>query len=207
MSYYWLFLPHAFRAVFGGVILLKGLPKSHEVIECIQIRDIENATLETVQDDFALGVLAYIAKKGHELKYVCMVYTLLTFLCYMFDCLNFLLQFKNFGQESHNKAETILLIAAILHWFLTIAFFAWIGRLKFRLPAKLQLGIQQLLFGWTDHVGKQTEDFIKRAKKRFPGRGGQPSEAAAAQQNNTVEPALNADVNADVRPDAFKIEE
>jgi len=141
MGYYWLFLPHAFRCICGLFILIKGLPKSDEIIEHIEVSDIENATLESLQNDFGNGIMKYIAVKGKDLKRLCMTYTFLTFVCYVFDCLNFLLTFKNFGLEGHEKAETLLLMASIFHWFLAIAFFAWIARLKFRLPMKLQLGV------------------------------------------------------------------
>ena len=87
-----------------------------------------------------------------------LLYTMLTFVCYFFDCLSFLLMFRFYGVEGHEKGETLLLMAAVIYWFMALAFIMWVGRLKFRLPMKLQLGVQNLLFGWSKIVVKQTED-------------------------------------------------
>lgn len=65
-----------------------------------------------------------------------------------------------------------------MHWLFDIQFFMWIARLKFRLPLKLQLGIQNLLFGYTDAVAKQTENYINRVRQRMPARFQQQQQQA-----------------------------
>lgn len=59
----------------------------------------------------------------------------------MFDCISFLVNYKNFGKEEEAKAETILLIASIAYWICSISYFIWIARLKIKLPPQLMLGV------------------------------------------------------------------
>jgi hypothetical protein len=89
-----------------------------------------------------------------------LMYTILTIVCYFFDCISFLLMFRYFGVEGHEKGETLLLMASIIYWFMSLAFIVWVGRLKFRLPMKLNAGVQNLLFGWSQIVTKQAVDVI-----------------------------------------------
>jgi len=49
MAYVWLFLPHVARGITGLIIVLvKGLPKSHNIIEAIEIENISTATVESL---------------------------------------------------------------------------------------------------------------------------------------------------------------
>jgi hypothetical protein len=179
MGLVWLFFPHFARSVFGLTILMTGLPKSHEIIESMQVQDIEKATLETIQSDMHSGIQSYVDGKGKKLKRSAVFYTLLTFICYTFDCLCFLISFKYFGQEEHARAETILLAASLLYWLLDVSFFVWIARLKVRLPKPLELGIQNMLFGWGDAVVETSRPYLESAANRI---GKKKSGAAAAEQ-------------------------
>jgi hypothetical protein len=49
MAYIWLFLPHIARGITGlVVVLVKGLPKSHNIIEAIEIDNFSAATVESL---------------------------------------------------------------------------------------------------------------------------------------------------------------
>ena len=49
MAYVWLFLPHVARGITGLIIVLvKGLPKSHNIIDAIEIENISTATVESL---------------------------------------------------------------------------------------------------------------------------------------------------------------
>lgn len=172
MAFMWMFLPHAARGVVGIIIVfVKGLPKSHDIIDHIEISDVKTASLETLEDDFGRGVVKFLNDKGVEIKKAMLLYTVLTALCYMLDCFSFLIMFRYFGVEGHEKAETLLLISSVCYWFMSLGFFAWIARLKFRLPTKLQLGVQNLLFGWAQIVTAHASVLASNLKGRVPRRG------------------------------------
>ncbi len=57
MAYIWMFTPHVIRAVFGFILLfVKGLPKSFEIISHIDIDNVKEATLESLENNFGLGI-------------------------------------------------------------------------------------------------------------------------------------------------------
>lgn len=83
-----------------------------------------------------------------------LAYTVLTLVCYFLDCVSFLLMFRFFGMEGHEKGESILLIASVFYWFMALSFIMWMGRLRYRLPHRLNVGVQNLLFGWPKTILK-----------------------------------------------------
>ena len=140
MAFAWMFLPHVIRGIIGLIIVLvKGLPKSDEIIEHVKIENI--STLETLKEDIGKGVISYIKEKSGNLKSALLAYTILSILCYAFDCITFLIMFRYFGVDGKEKAETILLISSICFWVMSLGFLTWITRLKYRLPSKLYLGV------------------------------------------------------------------
>lgn len=61
MAYIWMFTPHVFRAIIGFIVVfVKGLPKSYEIIEHIDIENVKGATLESIENNFGLGIQNYI---------------------------------------------------------------------------------------------------------------------------------------------------
>ena len=57
MAFAWMFLPHVIRGIIGLIIVLvKGLPKSDEIIEHVKIENLS----ETLQEDIGKGVISYI---------------------------------------------------------------------------------------------------------------------------------------------------
>jgi len=49
MAYVWLFIPHVVRAIIGLlIVLVKGLPKSDDILSQVEIPDVKEATLESL---------------------------------------------------------------------------------------------------------------------------------------------------------------
>lgn len=167
MAWFWMFAPHVARGVVGIIIVfVKGLPKSHDIIDHIQISDIKNTTLESLEEDFGKGVISYLNQKGCQTKKSMLLYTMLTAVCYTFDCFSFLIMFRYYGVEGHEKAETLLMISSILYWFMSVAFFVWVARLRFRLPEKLRAGVTNMLFGWATVVMGHSSVLVEKMKGR-----------------------------------------
>jgi hypothetical protein len=49
MAYVWLFIPHVVRAIIGLlIVLVKGLPKSDDILSQVEIPSVKEATLESL---------------------------------------------------------------------------------------------------------------------------------------------------------------
>lgn len=158
MKVMWMFLPHFIRGLLGlHITFVQRLPRSHDIIKHVEITDLSKATLESLEANFGLALQEYINAKGSKLKRPLLAYTVLTMLCYFWDCIAFLTEFRWYGVESHAKAETLLLVSATAYWFLSIVLLLWSGRVRTRVPPQYGRSVERLLMGF---VGSLTKDAV-----------------------------------------------
>lgn len=79
---------------------------------------------------------------------LCM-YTMLTFVCYCLDGINFLIQYKNFGIATEERGEFLLLLVSLLFYLTDIFYLIWVVNLKDKLPIKLSKGVSDGMLGFT----------------------------------------------------------
>ena len=158
MATMWMFLPHLIRGCLGLYItIVQRLPRSHDIIKHVEITDLSRATLESLEANFGLALQEYINANGSKLKRPLLAYTVLTLICYFWDCIAFLTEFRWYGVESHAKAETLLLVSATGYWFLSIVLLLWAGQVRMRVPPQYGRSVERLLMGF---VGSLTKDAV-----------------------------------------------
>ena len=95
-----------------------------------------------------------------------MTYTWLTLLCYFFDSLAFMFQFRWFGAESHAKHETILMLSAIMFWVLSVLLFSWLTVVRYRLPTKYGQNFERMVMGFTNELEKKAANLYSKIRRR-----------------------------------------
>ena len=93
----WFLAGHPVRGVLG-VILLKFLPKTHEIVEDIDLSDIPHAemSVEKLTEKIKFDLSIQFMNKSQESKNYQLFYSLTTALIYVFDILTFCIAFYNF---------------------------------------------------------------------------------------------------------------
>ena len=92
MGIMWLTVLHVPRGVFGA-ILLKKLPKSHEIIEDLKFDDIPQTqiSVDTVSEKIKFSLTVQFMIMAESNKKWLSIYSLLTLACYILDGLTFLI--------------------------------------------------------------------------------------------------------------------
>ena len=93
----WLLIGHPIRGVLG-IILLKFLPKTHEIVEDIDLSDLPHAemSVEKLADKIKFDLSVQFMNKSQDSKNWQLFYSVVTGLIYIFDVLTFCIAFYHF---------------------------------------------------------------------------------------------------------------
>jgi hypothetical protein len=56
--------------------------------------------------------------------------------------------YRYFGVTGYERSESLILLASIVFWFLSVTFFVWVARVRNRVPEKYGRGVERLIFGF-----------------------------------------------------------
>ena len=96
MGAIWFHIIHPVRAAVGLIIVMKHLPKSHDIVEIIDLDGIQDISVETISDRVQLSITAQFIKSSESASKLLMIYSFLTIGCYLFDGLQFVVQYSAF---------------------------------------------------------------------------------------------------------------
>jgi hypothetical protein len=146
----WFFLPHVARGIVG-LVLIKGIPKTHEIIKTASIPTNERLSIDKI--------FMYITRASKEAldhftantRRSLMAYFWLTVLCSVLDVMMFLASLKNFAGEKTPYADTPLLVGSLVLLAVDLYYFSWMNSLSQRVPPYLSAGFTKAAFGVLDY--------------------------------------------------------
>lgn len=167
MGVFWLLVLHVPRGVLGA-LLLKQMPKSHEIIEDLRFDDIPQAamTVDAVSEKlkFSLSVQFMLAAENNK-KWLTF-YSVLTVACYIFDGFAFLIVLRSFANvEGREHSEMILLCACLFYFGVDMFYFLWVMVLRTRLPGQLGQLISDAVFGFTKKLTRELYSGLDQNQK------------------------------------------
>ena len=97
MAYIWLHIFHVPRAVLG-LQLIGRMPRSHDIIMQLPLTS-EHSSIEAVNGALTQSVSKIFMEYTEKCKSFFLGYGVLTVLCFLFDAVEFLIQFIRFGYK------------------------------------------------------------------------------------------------------------
>jgi len=157
MAIIWITAAHVPRGVIGA-LLLKQLPKSHEIIEDVKFDDIPatQMSVETVTEKIKFSLTIQFMILAENNKKWLTIYSLLTTLCYLLDGLTFIIVLRQFTKvEGKEHSEMIMLFACLFNFGIDMFYFLWVMVLRGRLPPSIGGLISDAVFGYTKKLTRE----------------------------------------------------
>lgn len=123
----WLAVLHVPRGIFG-LIILKRLPKSHEIVENIDLSDIPQSemSIEKVEHKVRTSLSAQLIQAGEKLHKLWLVYFILSVVANLMDFINFIIAYRWFSVEGHEHSDLVMLFATLGFMAFNAFYLMWI---------------------------------------------------------------------------------
>jgi len=160
MGAIWFHVLHPARAAVGLIIVMKHLPKSHDIVELIDLEGIQDISVETISDRVQLSITAQFMKSSESAKKFLMIYSLMSIGCYVLDGLQFVVQYSAFGNKGNEHTELTMLLASIVYFAIDFYYFIWVIQLKQKLPANMSSYVSDTIFGYTSKMSNELRSLL-----------------------------------------------
>lgn len=145
-------------------LILKHLPKSHDIIDLVDFEGIsrDDLTVEKVSKKVQLEMTVLFVRKGEDCKKWLVLYTIASVLCYLMDGLQFCIQYRAFGVKGKEHAELLMLLATLIYFAVDFYYFVWVLQLKQKLPASMASFVSDAIFGYTGKMARELKGMLSR---------------------------------------------
>ena len=156
LAYIWLHIFHIPRGVLG-LILMKRLPRSHDIIEKVQIPDGDgHYSIEGVSGLLMQSVSKIFIDYTDSCKRLLLAYGALTGLCFIFDLVEFLIQYIRFGYNGDEHSVLSMLFLTLIFLGLDLYYVAWVLQAKGKFPREtFSNAISNALFGFVEKMNNE----------------------------------------------------
>ena len=89
-----------------------------------------------------------------------MIYSVLTVGCYLFDGLQFVIQYSAFGVKGYEHSELTMLLATIVYQAIDIYYLVWVVQLKQKLPANMSSYMSDTILGYTSKMTNELKALL-----------------------------------------------
>ena len=153
----WLLVGHPLRGVLG-MIMLRFLPRTHEIVEDIDLSDIAQTdiSVEKLTEKIKFDLSVQFMNKANESKNWQLFYTFGTIIAYIFDILVFCIALYKFqGVPGHEHADLILLFISLSFLFIDVYYFTWVISLKGKLPPEMAAYASDAILGYSKKMTRE----------------------------------------------------
>ena len=165
----WFLAGHPVRG-FLGMLVLRQLPKTHEIAEDVDLDDIrqEEMSVEKLASKMKFDLSIQFMLRAGESKNWMLFYSMATGLVYIFDLLTFCVAFYQFqGVVGYEHTDVIMLFATILWLGIDVYYFMWVMSLKNKLPPDMACFVSDAVLGYAAKMNRELKynlDPADRAK-------------------------------------------
>lgn len=150
MALIWIQILHVGRAVFGYMVALK-LPKSHEVIESLPFDAEHPHTLTTLEKLIGMKIAVFASFSTLTNQMWLRLYALLTAVCFLFDLLCFVIQYRWFIESTADHTNLWMICISLAMLFYDVFPAICVYAVQNQLPSYATTWIWESLLG--DSVG------------------------------------------------------
>ena len=143
MKKVWFFFPHIPKAIIGFIIL-KHLPKTHEILNKINFDE----DLIKLEENFKSEFISFIKNKESSIKKILAFYFILDTICITFDCVLFCVIAPDFGEKGREQKFFVLILCDIIFIFIDFIYFSFISSFKYTFAKKENEAIKKALIGF-----------------------------------------------------------
>jgi hypothetical protein len=161
----WFFTPHVARGLVG-LSLLRGIPKTHEIIKAASIPPDERLSIDKVFLYITRAAKDALDHFTANTKRSLMAYFWLTVVCGALDVVIFLASLKDFAGEKTPYADTSLLVGSLALLCVDLYYLSWMNSLSERVPPYVSAGVTKAAFGLLDSMYDRLGAKIKDQKAK-----------------------------------------
>jgi hypothetical protein len=180
MAYIWLHVGHFARGLIGFAILSR-LPKSHDVVDELEIpetNDGSHYTIESISDLLKSSVSKIFIRQVESCRKFVLSYAILTWICLTLDLIEFLIHYVRFGYPGGEHSDLAMLFLTVIFLGFDIFYLAWAIQAKDKFPAVIADAVSKALLGSVEKINLQLYETVKKARqeggliRKVVGRGG-----------------------------------
>lgn len=146
----WWFLPHIVKGLIG-ILLLRAIPKTHEIIKNANIAPNSKLSIEDTFDTLLKSAYTGLDHFTTNMKKNLKIYFGMTILTLVIDLLVWLTSIKDMGTKDVSPyGDTALLALSTCYVILDGYYIAWINSLKHRVPPYVSAAVMQAALGTMD---------------------------------------------------------
>eukprot|EP00347_Sterkiella_histriomuscorum_P021291 403334519 len=163
MPFIWMHIPHIIRAIIG-FILLKNLPRSHDIIDRLEVTD-QHYSFEQIQKLIKENLIKIFMKYTEECNTQLLSYGIVTMFAAFFDFIEFLIQFIRFGRSGDEHSELAMMALTLIFIALDFYYILWAIQAKDKFSPEISKNLTRALFGIaSDFIIQMTETLHKNGK-------------------------------------------
>lgn len=150
MGTIWWFLPHIVKGVIG-ILLLRTIPKTHEIIKNANIPPNSKLTIEDTFDTLLKSAHTGLDHFTTSMRKYLKIYFGMTVLTLLIDVLVWLSSIKDMGTKDVSPyGDTALLAISTCYVILDGYYIAWVNSLRHRVPPYVSAAVMQAALGTMD---------------------------------------------------------
>lgn len=143
MAYIWMHFGHAIRGLIG-FILLNRLPKSHDIVDEVDIPDTNDGSHYSIDSITALlksSVAKIFIRYIEDCRKWILTYACITSICLLFDLIEVLIHYVRFGYPGSEHSDLAMLTLSIIFLGLDIFYLAWAMQAKEKFPSNISTAV------------------------------------------------------------------
>ena len=160
----WFWIVHVVRGIIG-IIILRNLPMTHEIIKTASIPDEEHLEFDKVFEYIAFAAKESLDHFTVKTKRLLKVYFCMTIVCIIIDLLFFLSNFRYYSDETRSAYMcTLYLMASTSYLIIDFFYIIWLLSLKTRMPTYISASFMQISLGALDYIYKSIGNYLDRQR-------------------------------------------
>ncbi|CDW82513.1 UNKNOWN [Stylonychia lemnae] len=166
MVYIWF---HIFHVLRGGVglILMKKLPKSHQMASNMSIPKDDKMTFQAIMNYIILAARDALKDFSNQTRKWLIIYFISTIVCLLLDLIQFFSQIKDFGMVQSAYADLSMITIASIFLFIDWYYIVWILSLQYKFPNYISAQFVKGLFGLMESLHSSLGNYISSQKSYF----------------------------------------
>ena len=154
----WILIVHIAKGTLG-MILLKRMPKTYEILE--NVAQNPNFDENKIIDLIEMEIKDSFINKWQQNKNIFFFYLLSTYINLVIDIIIFIAQIAAFGKDEWLLMQTCMILTILIFIITDIIYFLWFFTLQFTFPPEIMNPIKKAISGSIEDLAKLVKEKVK----------------------------------------------
>ena len=154
----WILIVHIAKGTLG-MILLKRMPKTYEILE--NVAQNPNFDENKIIDLIEMEIKDSFINKWQQNKNIFFFYLLSTYINLVIDIIIFIVQIAAFGKDEWLLMQTCMILTILIFIITDIIYFLWFFTLQFTFPPEIMNPIKKAISGSIEDLAKLVKEKVK----------------------------------------------